>query len=537
MRYLLLLVILFSFGPCFGQYEFSFDDVEYVNCKNDRLTNVFVSKHYEIYQTTNDNYGSSKLKTGCISLKKSFNVFSQKEEYGIDLSTVDLEKKLFVRVKLTDDVVLSENKIYQITAGIANFYEFLEKDSLSVNNFSKIIFREEFDRSLYFNEYGNLNFCLPTGSEEKQFEELLYSISFNSLEDNKVLFLKNISIDIAINNPKVIVDDITVNNYDWVNEDEINIYVESLSEEQNPNVILDKKNTSQEYINLTFNEVFDRPIKINLIVEENNSIHFRNNIILRASTVSNNSIQHNHLNIVIKNPDKFCLGESEIMTEGLMDITLQDGKITWPYTPACFIISKTGKLIVPKNSTVTYGEKGIEVLLLHYGSKIVMNENSKFIFNGELKVQGEQNENVQSVDIILPFGTEFIFGKNAQIESKIGVINFHMNGGRIDYHNLSPIDKHSINLIFPRTFTDTERAFSMFPNPVSDILIFYNQSKNENATVSLYEILSGQLIQVYDPVNSQETSLLDVTNIQSGIYVAKTEIGKSIYFDKIIIAH
>jgi hypothetical protein len=126
-------------------------------------------------------------------------------------------------------------------------------------------------------------------------------------------------------------------------------------------------------------------------------------------------------------------------------------------------------------------------------------------------------------------GSTLAFGPNASIMRKYNPeedmrLNIYMNGGTLDWENLSPESRALINLIYPDPTIIPEGTLLIAPNPTADVLGFDYTTGEDTETIEVQVFNEqGQLLiqRTFQAKEGSHYYELPVGNLARGWYVLR----------------
>lgn len=112
MRYFILLLVFASYNITNAQsINLDYGTIDSIVCPNDSNQFQYELSNWEVYQTVDDTWQGERDTTNCIQL------FRDNFLFEVDLSSINLDKALFVRYKLealTEPALLKANSGFSI---------------------------------------------------------------------------------------------------------------------------------------------------------------------------------------------------------------------------------------------------------------------------------------------------------------------------------------------------------------------------------------------------------------------------------------
>jgi hypothetical protein len=118
-------------------------------------------------------------------------------------------------------------------------------------------------------------------------------------------------------------------------------------------------------------------------------------------------------------------------------------------------------------------------------------------------------------------GTAYVAGSN-----KEGVLEFYVVAFNDDPEaDSDPSEPYTITIV-DDAIEELTSSFNVYPNPVNDKLYVETLTQTQTLTVEIYDIYGRQ----QSMVNGQQSTVIDVTNLNSGVYFVKvvTENGEAV---------
>ena len=118
-------------------------------------------------------------------------------------------------------------------------------------------------------------------------------------------------------------------------------------------------------------------------------------------------------------------------------------------------------------------------------------------------------------------GTAYVAGSN-----KEGVLEFYVVAFNDDPEaDSDPSEPYTITIV-DDAIEELTSSFNVYPNPVNDKLYVETLTQTQTLTVEIYDVYGRQ----QSMVNGQQSTVIDVTNLNSGVYFVKvvTENGESV---------
>ena len=246
---------------------------------------------------------------------------------------------------------------------------------------------------------------------------------------------------------------------------------------------------------------------------------------LRGGYVEGDTLRH-QVNL-INNGGTFCLSIAEMVFTGNTNYIFNSGKLEM-YGPTSCVMFKSGAAIkVADSSTLQYGKKGVGVLGLGSGGKVVLGNGSSMFINNRVSLVKDPNS-IYSGDIYMNLnkGNTFGFGDGASItndaKSETGAhLCIYMNGGELDLSGLDEESKKLIRLIYPVPSNDFAEKINIFPNPASEIFTAEIQSdKPQKITIQITD-LNGKILQQQNADLSLGINAIKISlkNLEKGIFL------------------
>ncbi len=531
------LLIFFCFSLQFvssqGLINSSFSIIETINCPFDNTIQIDVPQYWKIYQTQNGQWDGPIDSTKCIStVENSFYL-------DIPLNQIDPNQPLFIKSDVEDPEIrrLLSNKIFRatfdirVTEGVSvNLEEDCENNLCSglfvgieipdSSNQETVLreFKGTTNLSFSGENYYGLTLCYPTEKFDTSYlQEFILKLTF----EDSIYTDETISLNFAENYES----EETWGDYriydiqapDWTFQDtsyELSLYDLANSIHNFLLMYADTTYPSPAYPSFIdarpFNNLPDQQT-INLKIEQQQTLVFQPYAFIRGGLVEGSDSIRHEFNL-INQGGNMCFQEFlEVVFSGNNTFFYQSGDITFHGSASCMLFRRGGELKVDQNAYLQYGDGGEGILGLGERAQINLDIGSTLHIDNKVVLLDIVNNFDQEIKVDLQPGSALIFGENASIIQASGsqgnqIINVYMNGGLLDDHNLSEIERSMINKIYPDSTPPSNKALLIYPNPVENILTArFNSPLDQDVNVDIINS-SGQLIY------SKKQSLLEGIN-------------------------
>ena len=549
----------------FSQNTFSlssFDTFQLVKCSFDTSKKIGSVKNWQVYQTLDDKWNGTIDSSRCLGFVK----MAGQTQGGIAIADVNTQKPVFVRALLENLKLPLLKKDWLYRTGIFFLNKF--RDSITLKNgtncpdescsgalleieipdATNLLKTSRAQRINIKNPTSlGLNGCIITEKFDTQrLKEFVLKLTFDKAKSNDTLTFFRPNFQTT--------DPIQIDTFSKIRvpqfyfKDSVYNYPLKQARGFGPLNFLFKYNLPNQYpdanhyafVDVSPEVNTDSIQKINLIVNQNESVYFQPFTSLRGGLV-NNSTEKRHNVTLINNGGQFCLN--------IVDLIFQDddinfyflkGDVDFGARSTCMMFKNGGTLTVGKDALFNYGEGGIGALALGSGRPVILEQNSSLVINNRL-VLLEEAQNDQ-VFIDLRPTTRLAFGKNAQISINPKAaggqmrLNVLMNGGVLDDAHLPEAQRLLINRIYPKRQVSLSDNLNLYPNPVKSVLAFdFNSEKEETITLSIFDIKGNAIFtwqqNLLKGVNHIEAPMDDIAN---GFYLLKLKNTQGVVVKKFV---
>lgn len=243
---------------------------------------------------------------------------------------------------------------------------------------------------------------------------------------------------------------------------------------------------------------------------------------LYASSLFNNSVTLYSIDLFVNDTIKACFGDTLILKPSRENIDYNWVEV--PYSNEPLMITETGTYTVTTNNYGISEKDSIHVLF----------------YELEINLGSDQSLNNNESTIIWPEGT---FGNLLWMDGSIGNAYYVENNNDTSYTlEVSVIAqdnygcKNSDTVIVymnPLTIKEVIPSFSipLYPNPTNGKLTF-DESKSHIINKIMFFKTDGKLVTTINDISSNQ---IDISNLESGIYICEVFTNNSKYTSKVIL--
>ena len=560
MKQCIIYFLLFTSFSSFGQYfDLDYFDVDSTICAADENQQIYFFKNWELYQTLDNTWNGERDNSLCINLGREYLEFFEKYRYGIDLTTINPDKAVFLRYKMEDQppVLLDPNFLYffvgsmfaqqqmflnfddtcpdGLCSGIISILE-IEEDGESALRQSNFPFTPANQCAIYS--------CFVTEKTmTNRMDQVIFKFTLTEESPLDPLILSTGAQMEAVTWPDIeyIEEDISIGTefFDGTNYS-VNIMALGNGWYESPYLVkhIEKGLPSidnQSIIYLGPEENTEEPQTINLIIEEYQNLYYQWFSHLKGAQVQGSDSIHHTLNIVSSSLD-MCIAIVERIHEDNTNFVYQGGHIEFMDQDACLQFRNNSKLVIGKGKHLNFGESGVGNLNLRSGSTIQFDEGASMHIDGNLiitpyyKFSGDKK-----IYVDLKQGTKLSFGENARIYNPYGnlKLNVRMKGGNLDISALSAEDQQKVNIIYPEP-NQPLKEMVLFPNPTHGDLVLYNPLQSDLISIRLLDS-RGVLTQTIHLNNRDIEHKLNLENVCAGLHYLVIEKIDGVELHKILI--
>lgn len=524
-----------------------------MTCTFDNTVTINAYKDWLVYQTLDDHWNGPIDSTICISLRSI-------PSEGIDLQTVDIERPIFIRSKLTESnkVWLQPNYIYDANAG-ANYFgnnnaSFQGGTDCADNFCSGIIvgiqIPDESGNSTAMRWYtdvpgadasdGRFSTCIPTEYfDDNYIREFIIKLSLapNTSLDKRVRLQRGrldagwspYYIDEVIADPSTFVDTsynvpLYLVGYQngpiWPAPNYLLLYTDMNSY---------PSSSSPAYVEARPSVNTPDPQTINLIVSDWETFIPQPFAILRGALVEGSDSIRHQVNLVNHTGDICMGGPVDFVFEDDTKYIHQGGHVNMEGLSSCMMFRNGGTFEVAEGTTMQYGQDGRGILALRSGGQLQLDKGSTLLFDGTLWLQGIPTAKHPDPQFYLDLkpGTSLIFGEHAIVLNANSIspdvkLNVYMNGGTLDDSHLSADERLLIHQIYPKPVERFSDNIKLLGNPITSVAPFeYISLGQEQLMLELYD-LQGRYIakKNYNTAEGYNRFEYDMSDMATGIYLA-----------------
>ena len=560
MKKVILIVFVIHSISLFAQDppNHQFNQVETIPCPFDPSQTVETYVNWLLYQTIDNTWSGVMDSSICISYGENG------PNEGIDLSTVDINRSIFIRSKMNDDTKrqLNKNALYTVAGNIRINTGWVEEFIGGVDcpdGFCTglIIGIEIPDSSgtgtnmrwyidyLENNDGGyHAGMCISSEYfEENYLKEFIFKVTLpNGIPLNrkvKPFWCGLTGVQNYLEIKSIIAPETTFVDTSY------EVPIETIAEGSNPwggNFLLRYADTTsypssenQYYIEGKPEINSTSPKVINLLIDYQTIVPQPYTSIRGGLVEGSDSIRHT-VNLINEGGD-LCLGMPiDFVFENGSRYIHRNGKVNFHGLSGCMMFKDQSILKVDDGATLNYGSNGKGILALRPGSTIEIGNGSTLHIDNLLWLQGipnDENSNLQ-IYMRLNHGSTLSFGEDASITNVLSKnentkLNIYMDGGELIDGNLTSSDKLLINKIYPEPSIRFIDNIKIYPNPVTDILsLEYIASENEEVELKILDIkniLIGK--ETYKASKGNNTFQYNVSAIPVGVYIAHFRTGKN----------
>ncbi len=231
----------------------------------------------------------------------------------------------------------------------------------------------------------------------------------------------------------------------------------------------------------------------NIYINDQVFVSFQPYTQLKPDLVNGGTIPH--LFNLINNGGDICLNVFvEIVVEDDNSFTYRSGTVSLDGHMSCMMFKKGGKMIVDVGSTFHYGSGGMGVLAWQTGAVVDIKKNAELIIHNRLNIcENSMEEGPQQIYVTLNEGATLTFAPGSRLTNEFSIdglmkLNVIMNGGTLNYQNLSAEDQQLLNIIYPERNNSLQSNITLYQNPVHEQLSFsYNAERGENLEINVYD--------------------------------------------------
>ena len=240
----------------------------------------------------------------------------------------------------------------------------------------------------------------------------------------------------------------------------------------------------------------------------------KNLAVVVAKTVDNFNLFAGHLTWACYDSSNSIMFTASDTDPAFAQYPTADGLATYSQKPVMKLIEPETKLAAPTNLRA-----------------IIRQDVPGFNYKYEITMEWDAVEGAKGYDIFVNTadttgfqmgytnGTAYVAGSN-----KEGVLEFYVVAFNDDPEaDSDPSEPYTITIV-DDAIEELNASFNVYPNPVNDKL--YVETLTQTLTVEIYDIYGRQ----QSMVNGQQSTVIDVTNLNSGVYFVKvvTENGESV---------
>jgi len=550
----------------YSQPNSDFSDIEEIQCPFNPAVTIQQPKHWHIYQTLNDKWDGTVDSSECVSVLKD-----PQDRTAIDLATINPNKAIFIR-GLQDNVPVTNlisDYIYNAVGEVTPPQGIAYKTSTDCPNgiCSGLIVGVEIPDSSFTGTNTRFHYDIP--DDPVEYYDFMTCFATEYFDDNRLSeFILKITLD---NPPTDLTGQLLVLRYGFVNGWSYPTTVPSPLYAHDFNSadtsyyinLMDAlgggwgysnflfqyadHNTYPSSQNIYYTEVGPfpntaTPSKVDVIVDEFNTVIFQPYTALRGTLVEGSDSVRHQVNLISDG--------SDICMEGIIDFGFDGssfiyngGHLNFEGRSACLMFKNKGALVVGKNQTLYYGQNGKGILALQPGGAIVLRENSRLHIDNTLWLQGVKSDKYpQQFYLDLLPGTTLSFGEHAHVLNQFSQdnstkLNVYMNGGTLDDSNLSAASRSLINRIYPTPHPVFSDNIKLFGNPVSSNLSFgYTTGQDGVLSVEIFD-LNGRLVQreAIAVAKGFSKNNLPVGGLTGGVYAVHFKSGQQVAVRKVLV--
>lgn len=548
---LLSLVIFYQNISLAQNYLLYYSPIISQPCEFDLGTFVTKPSNIRLYHTINDEWDGPIDSSYCISVSSGNNNY-----ITIDTNSFNKSKALFIQFNIPTfpDLSLSPNSIHAVSADI-NFSTInpLQIDTLcnqgvctqsritvAIPDSAGIPFAAE---RVYYGkyksnwDYSKILACIPIEYfDQQKVTSLTYRIKLITGAVTGYISLSNPRIE---NTPTLAFSEITAtpasgsysysfNNF-WYNH----LGLHSTNSYPNANNITD--------IPIHFSPNPSTQTIADIYINELVFVSFQPFTQLKPDQVNGDTILH--LFNLINNGGEICLNVFlEIVVEDDNSFTYRSGTVSLDGHMSCMMFKKGGKMIVDEGSTFHYGSGGMGILAWQTGAVVDIKKNAELIIHNRLNIcENSMDEGPQQIYVTLNEGATLTFAPGSRLTNEFSIdglmkLNVIMNGGTLNYQNLSPQDQQLLNIIYPTHYDNLNDNIIIYQNPLQNELMFsFNSESDASFEWKLIDI-QGRVMyaKTLDCKKGLNFEHLNVNTLPGGMYLLHCMSGDSVITKKVI---